>query len=230
MRRTPGSEIGSGPRTEGRTRARAGEQSTRAAGGSSRSTTPSSTATRTARATTGFVTDAIGTLGLRRHPAITPSWLMTPAAAFSGASSICSRTAFTMGLHCRGAMSECDARTQGAAVSTDTGATEDAAARRPARPSDTTVHRGSWAHTRGDTRRVERRRISSGSPYEPVFGFSRAFVAGRHVYVSGTAPVMPDGGEPPDGHCNAQARRCLEIIVGALADAGARSRTSSAHL
>ena len=52
-------------------------------------------------------------------PPITPSWLMTPAAAFSAPhSSICSRTAFTMGLHCRGAMSECDARTQGAAVST----------------------------------------------------------------------------------------------------------------
>jgi enamine deaminase RidA (YjgF/YER057c/UK114 family) len=67
---------------------------------------------------------------------------------------------------------------------------------------------------------VERRRISSESPYEPVFGFSRALVAGRHVYVSGTAPVMPDGGEPPDD-AYAQARRCLEIIVGALADAGA---------
>jgi enamine deaminase RidA (YjgF/YER057c/UK114 family) len=67
---------------------------------------------------------------------------------------------------------------------------------------------------------VERRRISSGSPYEPVFGFSRALVAGRHVYVSGTAPVMPDGGDPPDDAYE-QARRCLEIIVGALADAGA---------
>ena len=40
------------------------------------------------------------------------------------------------------------------------------------------------------------------------------------MYVSGTAPVMPDGGEPPDD-AYAQARRCLEIIVGALADAGA---------
>jgi enamine deaminase RidA (YjgF/YER057c/UK114 family) len=68
---------------------------------------------------------------------------------------------------------------------------------------------------------VERRRISSGSPYEPVFGFSRAFVAGRHVYVSGTAPVMPDGGEPP-ADAYGQARRCLEIIVEALEEAGAR--------
>jgi enamine deaminase RidA (YjgF/YER057c/UK114 family) len=68
---------------------------------------------------------------------------------------------------------------------------------------------------------VERRRISSGSPYEPAFGFSRALVAGRHVYVSGTAPVMPDGAEPPAG-AYAQAKRCLEIIEAALTEAGAR--------
>jgi enamine deaminase RidA (YjgF/YER057c/UK114 family) len=67
---------------------------------------------------------------------------------------------------------------------------------------------------------VERRRISSGSPYEPRWAFSRALVAGRHVYVSGTAPIMPDGAEPPrDAY--GQARRCLEIIVRALEEAGA---------
>jgi enamine deaminase RidA (YjgF/YER057c/UK114 family) len=68
---------------------------------------------------------------------------------------------------------------------------------------------------------VERRRISSGSPYEPLFGFSRAVVAGSHVYISGTAPVMPDGAEPPVG-TYAQARRCLELVVDALEQAGAR--------
>ena len=66
-----------------------------------------------------------------------------------------------------------------------------------------------------------RRLISSGSPYEPVAGFSRAVVAGRHVHVAGTAPVMPDGAPPPDDAYE-QARRCLEIIVAALAEAGAR--------
>jgi enamine deaminase RidA (YjgF/YER057c/UK114 family) len=66
-----------------------------------------------------------------------------------------------------------------------------------------------------------RRRISSGSPYEPVVGFSRAVVAGDHVYVSGTAPVMPDGAPPPDDAYE-QARRCFEIIVDALREAGAR--------
>lgn len=52
-------------------------------------------------------------------------------------------------------------------------------------------------------------------------GFSRAVVAGDHVYVSGTAPVMPGGAPPPDGAYE-QARRCLEIIVDALGEAGAR--------
>ncbi|HET9674798.1 MAG TPA: RidA family protein [Gaiellaceae bacterium] len=68
---------------------------------------------------------------------------------------------------------------------------------------------------------MERRRISSGSPYEPIVGFSRAVVAGKHVFVGGTAPVMPDGQELPDDPY-AQARRCLEIIVAALEEAGAR--------
>lgn len=68
---------------------------------------------------------------------------------------------------------------------------------------------------------MERRLISSGSPYEPVWGFSRAVVAGESVFVSGTAAVMPDGAEPPrDAY--GQARRCFEIIVAALAEAGAR--------
>jgi enamine deaminase RidA (YjgF/YER057c/UK114 family) len=67
---------------------------------------------------------------------------------------------------------------------------------------------------------VRRRLIASGSPYEPVVGFSRAVVTDDRVYVSGTAPVMPDGGEPPEGAYE-QARRCLEIVVDALREAGA---------
>jgi enamine deaminase RidA (YjgF/YER057c/UK114 family) len=67
---------------------------------------------------------------------------------------------------------------------------------------------------------VERRLISSGSPYEPVVGFSRAVVAGGMVFVSGTAPVMPDDADPP-ANAYGQALRCFEIITAALADAGA---------
>ena len=51
-------------------------------------------------------------------------------------------------------------------------------------------------------------------------GFSRAVRAGQHVYVSGTAPIMPDGADPPPD-AYGQTQRCLEIIVAALREAGA---------
>jgi enamine deaminase RidA (YjgF/YER057c/UK114 family) len=65
----------------------------------------------------------------------------------------------------------------------------------------------------------DRQLISSGSRYEASIGFSRALRVGRNVYVSGTAPIWPDGSCDPDPEI--QARRCLEIIVEALAGAGA---------
>jgi enamine deaminase RidA (YjgF/YER057c/UK114 family) len=68
--------------------------------------------------------------------------------------------------------------------------------------------------------KMERRLIASGSPFEPAIGFSRAVVYGHHVSVSGTAPVMPDGGEPP-ADAYGQSKRVLEIIVAALVEAGA---------
>jgi enamine deaminase RidA (YjgF/YER057c/UK114 family) len=69
-------------------------------------------------------------------------------------------------------------------------------------------------------RRMERRKVSSGSPYEPVIGFSRAVRAGHHVSVGATAPIMSDGGEPPED-AYGQTKRCLEIVVAALEEAGA---------
>jgi enamine deaminase RidA (YjgF/YER057c/UK114 family) len=68
---------------------------------------------------------------------------------------------------------------------------------------------------------VDRRLISSGSPWEPTFGYSRAVRIGDRVFVSGTAPIMPAGGDPPDD-AYGQARRCFEIIFAALEEAGAR--------
>ena len=62
--------------------------------------------------------------------------------------------------------------------------------------------------------------ISSGSPFEPVIGFSRAVRIGDRVLVAGTAPVWPDGQVDPDPVT--QARRCLEIILDALYRAGAQ--------
>ena len=67
-----------------------------------------------------------------------------------------------------------------------------------------------------------RQRISSGSKYEGSIGFSRALRVGSTVYVSGTAPIWPDGSCDPDPEI--QARRCLEIILEALAKAGASAR------
>jgi enamine deaminase RidA (YjgF/YER057c/UK114 family) len=66
---------------------------------------------------------------------------------------------------------------------------------------------------------MERRRITSGSPWEPAVGFSRAYRVGDTVHVAGTGPVEPDGGCASDAH--GQAVRCFGIIEVALRDAGA---------
>jgi enamine deaminase RidA (YjgF/YER057c/UK114 family) len=64
-------------------------------------------------------------------------------------------------------------------------------------------------------------RISSGSPFEPAIGFSRAVRVGAgRVLVAGTGPVVPPGQDCPEG-AGAQARRCFAIIAAALEEAGA---------
>jgi len=68
---------------------------------------------------------------------------------------------------------------------------------------------------------VDRRLVSSGSPYETKIGFSRAVRDGRHVFVAGTCAVMPDGAAPPPD-AYGQAKRCLEIIADALREAEAQ--------
>ncbi len=65
----------------------------------------------------------------------------------------------------------------------------------------------------------ERFRITSGSPFEPTIGFSRAIRVGDRVLVSGTGPIWPDGSCDPDPQV--QAQRCMEIIVQALREADA---------
>jgi enamine deaminase RidA (YjgF/YER057c/UK114 family) len=66
---------------------------------------------------------------------------------------------------------------------------------------------------------MDRRRVASGSPYEPVIGFSRAVAVGHHLVVAGTAPIVPGGDPPADAY--GQAKRCLEIMVEALGALGA---------
>jgi enamine deaminase RidA (YjgF/YER057c/UK114 family) len=65
-----------------------------------------------------------------------------------------------------------------------------------------------------------RKLISSGSPYEPRIGISRAVRVGSIIAVSGTAPLGPDGETVGRGDPAAQARRCLDIIKEALERAG----------
>lgn len=60
--------------------------------------------------------------------------------------------------------------------------------------------------------------ISSGSPFEPRYGFSRAVKLDDRVLVAGTAPIWPDDFVDPDPR--AQAMRCVELMLAALAEAG----------
>jgi enamine deaminase RidA (YjgF/YER057c/UK114 family) len=65
-----------------------------------------------------------------------------------------------------------------------------------------------------------RKLVSSGSPYEPKVGISRAVRVGQWISVAGTAPIGTSGQTVGIGDPAAQARRCLEIIAAALEQAG----------
>jgi enamine deaminase RidA (YjgF/YER057c/UK114 family) len=65
------------------------------------------------------------------------------------------------------------------------------------------------------------RRVFTGAPWETKVGYCRAVRAGNHVYVSGTAPVAPDGSTHAPGDAYAQARRCAEIALAAMKELGA---------
>ncbi len=69
---------------------------------------------------------------------------------------------------------------------------------------------------------MKRQNVSSGSPYEPIIGFSRAVRIGNIVAVGGSAPIGPDGKNVGVGDPAAQTRRCIEVIRIALEKAGAR--------
>jgi enamine deaminase RidA (YjgF/YER057c/UK114 family) len=65
-----------------------------------------------------------------------------------------------------------------------------------------------------------RKLVSSGSPFEPRIGFSRAVRVGPFVAIAGTAPIAADGGVASRGDVYGQTKRCLEIVAQAVADAG----------
>ena len=63
-------------------------------------------------------------------------------------------------------------------------------------------------------------RTFSGAPWEQKVGYCRALKAGHRVFVTGTAPVDPNGDVHAPGDPYAQTRRCLDIITASLAELG----------
>ena len=71
---------------------------------------------------------------------------------------------------------------------------------------------------------TERRHVSTGSPYEPIVGLSRAVRVGNVIAVAGTAPLGADGKTVGAGDPAAQARRCFEISKRAIEELGGELR------
>jgi enamine deaminase RidA (YjgF/YER057c/UK114 family) len=72
----------------------------------------------------------------------------------------------------------------------------------------------------GEVSADRRRRVSSGSPYEARYGYSRAIAVGDSCWVAGTTDAGPDGASLHPGDAGGQAQAAFRIAINALEEAG----------
>jgi len=78
-----------------------------------------------------------------------------------------------------------------------------------------------WAFDRLKEKSVDRKMVSTGTPWEPLVGYSRAVRTGSHICVSGTTATDERGEVVGEGNAYAQTVQALKNIEGALKQLGA---------